>query len=112
MKTMKIALIATLITALIICSCACALPACAEDRGEFYPLLTVVVGWENIGEDLTLVTCMDREGNLWSFYSDPAEWKIGDLANLLMWNLQEIEEADEVIEVYYEGRADLREWFN
>ena len=113
MKTTKIALIATIITVLIICSCAYALPASAESTHEFYPLLTVVTGWETVG-DLTLIFCTDKEGKVWTFYDDETYWRIGDLCNLLMWNLSEIEEEDEIIEVYYEGHLDtlaMIEWF-
>lgn len=115
MKTLKIALIATILTVALIALCGVA-TATAEtaDRGEFYPLLTIVTAWENVDEETALITCMDREGNLWSFYADLNEWKIGDLANLLMWNLGENLEDHEVIETYYEGHADLtamREWF-
>lgn len=107
MKNLKIALIATFITALLIVSCACAVPACAEGKnpnfGEFYPRLSIVV---EVHEDV--VICEDREGNLWAFYGD--EWKVGDLCNLLMWNLDEDIEKHEVIEAYYEGTVDFLIW--
>lgn len=105
MKEIKIITIAVIITIAIMLSCACAMPAHAEqDRGEFYPRLTVVVDREQIGESgLWVVTCRDRNGNLWAFYDDEGEWDIGDVANLLMWNMGEHEEDDEIIEVYWEG---------
>jgi len=105
MKEIKIIIIAVVITVAIMLSCACAMPACAEqDRGEFYPRLTVVVEKEQIGESgLWVITCRDKGGNLWAFYDDGGEWDIGDIANLLMWNMGEHEEDDEIIEVYWEG---------
>lgn len=113
MKTLKIALIATLVTVLLIVLCGSAL-AEVGDRGEFYPRLSVVIGWENVG-NLTTVICVDKDGNEWSFYADHGEYQIGDLVNLLMWNLGgEHEEEDEIIEVYYEGRlsvAQMLDWF-
>ena len=109
--TMKQIIIATIITCIIIIGCSTMLPACAEDRGEFYPKLTVVVGCEQIAPDLWIIDCMDKTGNVWNFYEDEEPWEEGDLANLLMWNMGEAEEEDEVIEVYYEGHLDnLEAW--
>ena len=71
------------------------------DRGEFYPRLTVVVDCTPIDNEY-IIECIDRSGNIWSFYSEDT-WDIGDLANLLMWNITGIETEDEIIEVYYEG---------
>lgn len=72
------------------------------DRGEFYPRLTVVVEKEQLGQTW-LITCQDKDGELWAFYNDEGEWDVGDIANLLMWNMHEREEDDEVVEVYWEG---------
>lgn len=105
-KTITTTIIATALTIAIIISCACITPACAErgDRGEFYPLLTVVVGYERIGDtDEWVIDCMDRYGRVWSFYGEEEDAHIGMLFNLLMWNMGEAEEEDEIIEVYYEG---------
>ena len=115
MKTTKIIAIATAITIALIALCGIA-TATAEtsDRGEFYPLLTIVTAWENVDEETALITCMDKEGNLWSFYADRDVWHVGDLANLLMWNVGESLEDQEVIETYFEGHADIhamRGWF-
>ena len=77
--------------------------AMAEDRGEFYPLLAVVTAWNRVGDtDIRVITCTDRHGNNWEFYDDEDFWNIGDVCNLLMWNMGELEEADEIVEVYYE----------
>lgn len=104
MKTMKIATIATIITIIIITLCGVA-TANAEDRGEYYPKLTTVISVEEIG-NIHLITCEDGEGNRWEFFDDENFWKVGDFANLLMWNMGETEEDDEIVEVYYEGHIE------
>lgn len=109
MKTTKIITIATAITIALILTFAIMMPACAEvgDRGEFYPRLTVVVGYERIGDtDMWIIDCMDKDGQVWSFYGEEEDAHIGIMFNLLMWNMGEAEEDDEIIEVYYEGRMD------
>jgi hypothetical protein len=107
-NTIKTIIIATAITIAIMISTACALPAYAEvgDRGEFYPRLAVVTSYERIGEsDLWVITCTDKDGNEWAFYGEEEDAHIGNLFNLLMWNMSnEHEEEDEIVEVYYEGR--------
>lgn len=114
MKTLKIAIIATIATTLIIALCGIA-TATAEvgDRGEFYPLLTVVTGYEQLGDtDIWTIDCTDRFGRVWSFYGEKEDAHIGYIYNLLMWNLGETEEEDEVIEVYYEGMMTVSEMTN
>ena len=117
MKTTKIITIATAITIAIITLCGIA-TANAEvgDRGEFYPLLTVVTGYERIGDtDMWIIDCTDKDGRVWSFYGEEEDAHIGIMFNLLMWNMGEAEEDDEVIEVYYEGRMDtmqMVQWLN
>lgn len=103
----------TLIKLVIItCACIFALFAClpvevaqaaSEERaelghGEVYPKLVVVIESTKV-DDLWLVSCRDREGNVWAFWDDEGTWAYGDIANLLMWDLEE----DEIIEVYWEG---------
>lgn len=111
MKTMKISLIAVIITALIIVSCAYAMPAQAE-RPEFYPKLTVVVSSVRIDSRLWVVDCKDKEGHIWSFFDEDGTWVQGDLANLLMWALNEVEEDDEIVEVYWVGYTeDINHFF-
>ena len=65
-------IIATILcVALVLTVC----PAIAEeeeeifDRGEFYPLLTVVIIIEE-NEMYNTVTCLDRWTNLWSFFDE------------------------------------------
>lgn len=102
MKTIKTAIIATIITCAIIIGCACTVPACAEDYGEFYPLLTVVTDtWQD--GDWYIVECTDKTGNQWRFFSEDDSWQPGDIANLLMWNIGESQYEHEIIEVYWEG---------
>ena len=108
MKTMKIVAIATAITIALIALCGIA-TATAEDRGEFYPRLAVVIAWENVGENLTRVTCTDKDGNLWDLFTDEGDLKIGDVVNLMMWRVDENPEHDEVTEYYYEGHCTLAE---
>jgi len=106
MKTTKIAIIATIITIVVILSTAYAMPATAEaDRGEFYPKLAVTTGYKQLGDaDEWLITCTDRNGHKWSFYGEKKDAHIGIMFNLLMWNIGETEEDDEIIEVYYEDQ--------
>lgn len=109
MKTTKIATIATIITAIIMIACSYIVPAVAEvgDRGEFYPRLAVVTAYEQIeGTDEWIITCTDKDGEEWAFYGEEEDARIGNVFNLLMWNVGEIETDDEIIEVYYEGRMD------
>ena len=115
MKSIKAIIIATITAITIIMSCACILPAEAEaaDRGEFYPKLAIVVETELVTPDLWVVTCEDREGNLWAFYDNEVVWEVGDIANLLMRDIGEREEDDEIIEVYWEGYAEnIEEFFH
>lgn len=103
----------TLIKLVVItCACIFALFAClpvdtaqaaSEERaelghGEMYPKLAVIIESTKVN-DLWLVSCRDREGNVWAFWDDEGTWVYGDIANLLMWGLEE----DEIIEVYWEG---------
>ena len=105
----KIISTATAITIAIIIACSFVMTASAEvgDRGEFYPLLTVVTGYERIGDtDMWIIDCTDKDGRVWSFYGEEEDAHIGNIYNLLMWNMDEAEEDDEIVEVYYEGEMD------
>ena len=108
-STIKTIIIATIITAVIMISTAFAMPASAEvgDRGEFYPRLAVVTAYERIGDtDLWVIVCTDKDGGEWEFFGEAEDAHIGNIYNLLMWNMGEREEEDEIVEVYYEGRMD------
>ena len=115
-KAIRTAIIATIITCMIIISCAFTVVAQAESEasefghGEFYPKLAIVFETEQVG-NMWIVYCVDRSQNQWSFFDDEGAWKIGDIANLLMWCLGENEEEDEIVEVYWEGYTDNLETF-
>lgn len=109
MKTTRIILIATIITIITMLSCASLTYAEAEDRGEFYPKLAVVTGYEQIGDtEEWIIYLTDREGQIWGFYGEDEDAHIGILFNMLMWNMGEVEN-DEIIEVYYEGQLTTTE---
>lgn len=101
-KAWTISLIVVVIV-MVVCGCACAQ---AADYGEFYPKLTVVFDVEEITQGLRTIYCVDKGYNIWAFYDDENEWQQGDIANLLMWNINEDEEEHEVVEVYYDGHTD------
>ena len=110
MKALKICAIATMVTAIIMLSCAFALSAGAEEYGEFYPRLTVVVSIDNVPNE-SRIYCQDKNGNIWSFYSDDTTWVKGDIVNLLMWNNSDDITEHEIIEVYLEGHTENIELF-
>lgn len=95
MKTLKIALIATVVTALIIALCGVA-TATAEDLTTEN---VMVIGCEKVDESLWLVSCIAKDGNIWGFYEDLEPWDVGDLATLIVWK-------DEVIDVEYIDHLD------
>ena len=93
--------IAFIITIIALCAIT---TAEISGHGKFYPRLTVVVEKEQVVDTgLWVIYCQDRNGNVWAFYDDEGEWDVGDIANLLMQNVNEHEEEDEIIEVYWEG---------
>ena len=92
---------------LVVISICIMVSACAEDKGEKYPKLTIVSDITPIAEKCYLVTCIDMQGVDWSFFCEyEDDWEKGDIANLLMWNMYG-EDRDEIIEVYYEGHLGL-----
>ena len=102
MKEIKIIIIATVVTCMILVSCAFAMPAVAESS-DYYSKLTVVVNKTRIEDRLWVIECEDKRGNIWAFLDDEGTWDRGDIANLLMLRLNEKEEDDEIMEVYWEG---------
>lgn len=111
-NTIKIIAIATALTLAIIISCACAMPAVAEhaDHGEFFPQLSVVVGYEQISANEWIIECMDKDGEVWGFYGEEEDAHIGNIFNLLLWDTGD---EIQVVECYYEGRMTedaLRAW--
>ena len=101
--------LAVMVVVMVICGCACA-QAGELERGEFYPKLTVVFEIETIG-GLQVVHCEDNSQNQWSFFDDENYYKVGDIVNLLMWNMGEREENDEIVEAYKEGHTNNLEMF-
>lgn len=113
-KTIRAIAIATAITIAIMISCACAMPAQAApaDHGEFFPCLSVVVGYEHVTAEEWLIECMDKDGEIWSFYGEEEDAHIGIMFNLLLWDLGD---EIQVVECYYEGRMEqdaMMEWMN
>ena len=108
MKNLKIATIATALTALIIALCGITMTATAE-TADTYTKTAVVTAWEQIGDTaLKTITVTDEDGNEWDFFDDEEYWQIGDLAIVTLWDLHEAEESDEVIDV---EKIDHLEWF-
>ena len=101
-KQIRTIIIATIITVCIIIGCAHAMPASAESA-DYYTKLTVVVAHTRIDSHLWVVDCRDKNGNIWCFLDDEGTWEQGDIANLLMFRLNENKEDDEIMEVYWEG---------
>lgn len=106
-KGIRAIAIATIVTIAIMLSCAYAMPAIADEYGEFYPRLTIVIDTK---EDSVL--CQDKEGNIWMFFSYEDDWKEGDICNLLIWNNSTDITQHEIIEVYWEGcTEDIEQFF-
>ena len=111
MKKITIHTIITVIAIMLILSCTYSHVATAEDLPEFYPKLTVVVGTTQIDDCLWTIDCLDYNDNIWSFYDEEGTWTKGDIANLLMWNIDEREEEHEIVEVYWTGYTEnITEW--
>ena len=103
MKTLKIATIATIITSVIMLSCAVAFPANAEELpNDFYEVRALITGWTRVGlTDTRIIECLDEEGNVWAFYDDEEYYTTWDVISLLMWKCTESKEDDEVIDAVY-----------
>lgn len=89
MKTLKLAMIMTLVTCVIMLTMAFAVGAHAES----VVLPSVVIECTETTEGW-LVACIDKSGDVWGFYEDCEPWDIGDFALLTLYN-------DEVVEVMY-----------
>lgn len=65
MKVTKIAIIATIITIIVLLSCVSLTIAETEDCGEFYPKLAVVTGYERVGDtDEWIIYLTDPDGQV------------------------------------------------
>lgn len=115
MKQFRIAIIATIITSLIIVSCAFAMPAQAESNPitseDYYGKLVVVKSSTQLEISTWVVECKDKDGNLWYFLNDTGDLHRGDVLTLLMFRLNENKEDDECMEYMYEGHTDNLETF-
>ena len=105
-----------IIIALLIVSTLTATIAETETETAYYPLLTMVTGWEQVGDtDLYVITCLDLNGNTWELLEEGRTWKIGDICTLIMKDMsEEHEEMDEIVDVLKEGHLDeqgMKSWF-
>jgi len=113
MKETKICIIATIITALIICSTALALPAEAEavTSEDYYGKLVVVIDSVQVETSIWNVSCQDKDGNIWEFLNDTGDLRQGDILTLLMFRVNDNEEDDECMEYMWEGYTENLEMF-
>ena len=116
----------TLIKIVVVtCACIVALfalcPAYAEhaaeaeraelEHGEFFPKLVIVISKAKVNNQW-LISCEDREGNIWGFWDEEGTWERGDIANLLMWSIGDSPADYEIINVYWEGYTEnIRSFF-
>lgn len=109
MKEVKICIIAVIITSLIIISTSFALPACAEaapvTSADYYGKLVVVTSSTRLETSIWVVSCQDKNGNIWEFLNEEG-LEQGDILTLLMFRLNEREEDDECMDYMYEGHTD------
>ena len=101
MKEFKVSMTAVLVFCVIVLSCA-QIGASASELEEYYPKLVVVQHIET-GRELDVVSCQDRHGEMWVFYSDIGDYDVGDILILMMWNNGENVYQHEIVEVYWEG---------
>lgn len=109
MKEVRIYIIAVIITSLIIISTAFALPACAEavtvTSANYYGKLAVVTSSTQLEISIWIVSCQDKNGNIWKFLNEGG-LEQGDILTLLMFRLDEQEKNDECMDYIYEGHTD------
>lgn len=103
MKTLKIAVIATIITSIIMLSCAVGFSANAEELpNNFYEIQALVIGWTRVGlTDTRIIECLDEEGNVWAFYDNEEYYTTWDVISLLMWKSTGAKEDDEIVSAVY-----------
>ena len=104
MKNLKTAIIATIVTALIIVSCAHAVPANAEDE-NVYQFPAIVTGIDFVKD---VVTIVDDHGEEWEFYG-AEEWSVGNLVWVIVYSYgTETLEDDEIIDIEFQGVCDYQ----
>lgn len=115
MKQFRIAIIATIITSLILVSCALAMPAQAEaapiTSEDYYGKLVAVTNSTQLEISTWVVRCKDKDGNYWHLLNDTGDLHCGDILTLLMFRLNDNKEDDECMEYMYEGHTDNLEMF-
>lgn len=114
MKETKICIIAAIITALIICSTALALPAEAEagvTSEDYYGKLVVVIDSVQVETSIWNVSCQDKNGDIWEFLNDDGDLRQGDILTLLMFRVNDNEEDDECMEYMWEGYTENLKMF-
>lgn len=92
MKTTKIAIIATIITTIIVSLCGTVMTANA-DECETFELLGVVTEWNNCGDCVEYTVTLE-DGEMLAFYADKGDFRIGDMVWLLVWNEKDPEVLD------------------
>lgn len=105
MKTLKTAVIATIITCLLILGCAYATAETDPNLSDFYPTTAIVVG---VDYELDKVSCVTFKGETYEFYGC-YDWDVGDVCALYMWDCGTALDKtdDEIIDVEYSGRFTL-----
>lgn len=94
MKALKIML--AIMIMMVLFSLVC---IAAAETAATYIKMSVVVACDEETEEITVI---DATGNYWIFYGD--EWRVGDIAILLMNDAStETLYDDEIIETYYGG---------
>ena len=110
MKEFKICIIALIVTSFIIISAAFALPVSAEaapvSSPDYYGKLVVVTSSIRIETSIWVVSCQDKNGNIWQFLNDTGDLRPGDILNLLMFRLNANETDDECMDYTKEGYTD------
>ena len=76
---------------------------------DCYILPTVVIGWDEVEENVFVIDCLDKEGNVWQFFNEGKEWAIGDLCDLVMWACSEEIEEHEIVDVVWTGYIEPQE---
>lgn len=100
MKSMKAVLIIIMIMSIFF-SYACAE---SDDYERFYPKLAIVTEYERVeNSDVWIIYVTDSNGQVWSFYGEEEDAHIGAMFNILMYRVDDNEEHDEIIELYYIG---------
>lgn len=109
MKKTKICIIAIIITNLIIISTVFALPSRAEaapvTSANYYSKLVVVTSSIQLETSIWIVSCQDKNGDIWEFLNEEG-LEPGDILTILMFRLNEREEDDECMDYMYEGHTD------